>query len=404
MQEISSIKNLHLSNLRVLVRVDFNVPLDSKGNVTDITRLLGVVPTVKYLLEHNAKIILISHLGRPNGKKDSSLSLEPVAKSFSQIIGQEVHFIPDCIGSRVQRAITTMNPGEIILLENLRFYPQEETNDMEFAEQIASLADVYINDAFGTAHRAHASTVAVPELMRVRAAGFLMLKEIEFLGKKTMKPERPFVVILGGAKVSDKINVINTLLNKADVMLIGGAMAYTFALAKGLKVGKSLVEPDKVEVAKECLKKAEEKKVKFLLPIDTLITDHLDFKAGKVGQLKVVEGDIPEGWEGIDIGPKTIDLFAKEIVLGKTILWNGPMGIFEIKDSAKGTNEIAKAVSEFKGISIVGGGDSIKAINESGYANKISFISTGGGATLEFLEGIELPGLKVLEKPTEIEN
>lgn len=398
MQHVSSIKDIHLSNLRVLVRVDFNVPLDSKGNVTDITRLLAAVPTVKYLLEHDAKVILISHLGRPKGKEDSSLSLEPIADAFSKIIGQPVTFVHDCVGPKVQLAVSTMPSNSIFLLENLRFYPQEEANDPVFAEQLASLADVYINDAFGTAHRAHASTVGVPELMRVRGAGLLMLKEIEYLGEKTKHPERPFVVILGGAKVSDKINVINALLDKADTVLIGGAMAYTFALAQGQTIGNSLAEPDKIDVAKECLKKAERKGVKFLLPLDTLITDHLDFKAGKVGQLKVVEKDIPEGWEGIDIGPKTSSLFEKEIASAKTILWNGPMGIFEIADSAKGTNAIAQAISKSNAISIVGGGDSIKAINDSGYANKISFISTGGGATLEFLEGIELPGLKALLK------
>lgn len=401
MHEINSIEDLHLSNLRVLVRVDFNVPLDSKGNVTDITRLLGVVPTIKYLLEHNAKIILMSHLGRPKGKKDTHLSLEPVAKAFAKVIGQEVNFIPDCIGSKVQRAVATMLPQSIILLENLRFYPEEESNDLVFAEQLAALADVYINDAFGTAHRAHASTVGVPELMRVRGAGFLMLKEIAYLGQKTNKPERPFVVILGGAKVSDKINVIMALLGKTDVMLIGGAMAYTFALAQGKRIGNSLAEPEKTDIAIECLKKADQKGVKLLLPIDTLITNHLDFKEKKVGELKVVEGDIPPGWEGIDIGPKTVALFEKEIESAKTILWNGPMGIFEIPESAIGTNAIAEALSRADATTIVGGGDSIKAVNDSGCADKISFISTGGGATLEFLEGIELPGLKALEKPME---
>lgn len=397
MGKVSSIKDLHLSNLRVLVRVDFNVPLDSRGNVTDITRLLAVVPTVKYLLEQDARVILMSHLGRPKGKRDSSLSLEPVAKAFAEIMGQTVTFVHDCIGPKVRLAVSSMPTGSILLLENLRFYPQEEENDPVFAEQLASLADVYINDAFGTAHRAHASTVGVPQVMRVRGSGLLMLKEIEYLGEKTKNPGRPFVVILGGAKVSDKINVINALLDKADTLLIGGAMAYTFALAQGKTIGNSLAEPDKIDIAKECLKKAEEKGVKFLLPIDTVITDRIDFKAGKVGQLKVVEGNIPEGWEGIDIGPKTSALFEKEIGSAKTILWNGPMGIFEIADSAKGTNAIAQAISQSNAVSIVGGGDSIQAINESGYADKISFISTGGGATLEFLEGIELPGLKALQ-------
>lgn len=397
MEPVISIEDLHLANLRVLVRVDFNVPLDKDGRITDIARLLGAVPTVKYLLEQNAKIILMSHLGRPKGKRDLKLSLEPIAKAFSKIIGEPVRFIDDCIGVKVQDVVSSMLPGSIVLLENLRFHPEEEANDSAFSQALASLGDAYINDAFGTAHRAHASTVGVPELMRVRGAGFLMLKEIEYLWEKTNKPERPFTVLLGGAKVSEKIMVINALLDKANAMLIGGAMAYTFALAQGKAVGNSLAEPDKVKIAQECLKKAKEKGVRFLLPVDNLITDKLDFKTGKTGQLKIVKGDIPEGWEGVDIGPQTCELFAREIASSKTILWNGPMGIFEIEDCAKGTNSIARAVTESDAITIIGGGDSVQAINESGYAHKVSFMSTGGGATLEFLEGLELPGLKALE-------
>lgn len=397
MEHITNIKDLHVANLRVLVRVDFNVPMDADGNITDMTRLNAAVPGVRYLLEHKAKVILMSHLGRPNGKKDPKLSLEPIAKAFSVLIGQPVTFLDDCIGPQVRLAVSSMPSGSIILLENLRFYPGEESNDPAFAEELASLGEVYIDDAFGSAHRAHASVVGVPELVRVRGAGLLMLKELEYLGEKTANPERPFTVLLGGAKVSDKINIINVLLDKVDTMLIGGAMSYTFRLAQGKAVGNSLVELDKVDVAKECLKKAADRGVKLLLPIDDVITDKVDFAALKVGELKVVEGDIPDGWQGVDIGPKTRELFEKEIASSKTILWNGPMGIFEIKRCAEGTNAIANAVGKSNAISIVGGGDSTMAINKSGYASRISFISTGGGASLEFLEGIELPGLTALK-------
>lgn len=397
MQHIMSIKDLHVSNLRVLMRVDFNVPMDDEGNITDMTRLNAAVPDVRYLLEHNAKVILMSHLGRPGGKRDLKYTLAPVAKAFSKLIGQPVTFLDDCIGPQIILAVSSMPSGSIILLENLRFHPGEEANDLPFAEELAALGEVYVNDAFGTAHRAHASVVGVPELIRVRGAGFLMLKELEYLGEKTNNPERPFTVLLGGAKVSDKINIINVLLDKVDTMLIGGAMSYTFRLALGKSIGDSLVELDKVELAKECLKKAEEKGVKIILPVDDVITDHIDFSTRKVGELKVVEGNIPAGWRGVDIGPKTQDLFEKEIAIAKTILWNGPMGVCEIKDCAKGTNAIANAVGKSNAISIVGGGDSTMAINNSGYASRISFISTGGGASLEFLEGKELPGLKALK-------
>ncbi len=397
MQHIISIKDLHVSNLRVLVRVDFNVPMDAEGNITDMTRLKAAVPGVRYLLEHNAKVILMSHLGRPGGKRDPKLSLEKVGEAFATLIGKPVMFLDDCIGSQVTLAVSSMAPGSIILLENLRFYPGEEANDPSFAEELAALGEVYINDAFGSAHRAHASVVGVPELIRVRGAGLLMLKELEYLGEKTDNPERPFTVLLGGAKVSDKINIINALLNKVDTMLIGGAMSYTFRLALGQSVGNSLVELDKVDMAKECLKKAEKKKVKIILPVDDIVTDTIDFSARKVGELKVVKGNIPDGWQGVDIGPKTRKLFEKEIATSRTILWNGPMGVFEIKGCADGTNAMADAVGKSNAISIVGGGDSIMAINNSGYASRISFISTGGGASLEFLEGKELPGLKALK-------
>lgn len=397
MHRIISVKDIHVANLRVLVRVDFNVPMDAQGNITDTTRLKAVIPTVRYLIEHNAKVVLISHLGRPKGKKDLKYTLAPVAKAFSELLGHPVTFLGDCIGPKVKSAMISMAPGAVILLENLRFYPGEEANDPKFAEELSILGEVYINDAFGSVHRAHASVVGVPELMRIRGAGLLMQKELEYLGEKTENPERPFLVLLGGAKVSDKLNIINVLLDKVNALLIGGAMSYTFRLAQGESIGNSLVEKDKMDLAKECLKKAKAKDVKLILPVDDVVTDKVDFAAKKVGELKIVKGGIPEGWQGVDIGPETIKLFEKEITDARTILWNGPMGIFEIKECANGTNTIADAVGRSNAISIVGGGDSIKAINASGYAKRISFISTGGGASLEFLEGIELPGLKALE-------
>lgn len=386
-----------MGNLRVLVRVDFNVPVDEEAHITDMTRLTAVVPGVRYLIEHNAKVILMSHFGRPGGKRDLKYSLEPVAKAFSEVLGVPVTFVDDCIGGKVNLAVSTMAPGSVVLLENLRFYPGEEANDPKFAEELASIGEVYVNEAFGCVHRAHASVVKVPELIRVRAAGLLMLKELEYLGEKINNPERPFVVLLGGAKVSDKLGMINALLEKVDVVLIGGAMSYTFQAALGRSVGDSLVEKDKVDLARACLEKAKEMGVKIVLPVDDVITDSLDFGLRRVGELKVVEGGIPEGWRGVDIGPKTQELFGQEISRARTIFWNGPMGVFEIKRCAKGTNFIANAVGQSNAISIVGGGDSIAAINKSGYAERISFISTGGGASLEFLEGKELPGLKVLE-------
>jgi 3-phosphoglycerate kinase len=284
------------------------------------------------------------------------------------------------------------------LLENLRFHKGETENDSTFAQNLASLADVFVNDAFGTAHRAHASTYGVAELLPVRVSGYLIAKELEFLGQKTASPDRPFTVILGGAKVSDKIMVIDSLLDKADVIIIGGAMAYTFALANGKKVGDSLSEPDKVELAKSALQKAKEKGVRFLLPVDTLSTNSLDFDAKTIGESKIFEGDIEDGWEGVDIGPKTTALYAEEVAMAQTVLWNGPMGVFEIPDSSKGTFAIAKAVADGDGVSIIGGGDSVKAINQSGYSNEVTFMSTGGGASLEFLEGKDLPGVSILDR------
>lgn len=397
MAKVKTIDNIDLHGKRVFVRVDFNVPLDADGSVTDETRINAAVPTIKELQAKGAKIILASHLGRPKGVRNDSMSLSPVAPLLAQKLGTPVLFLDDCIGEKIEIAVNSLQNGQVALLENLRFHQGETKNDREFASNLAKLADVYVNDAFGTAHRAHASTYGIPSLLDEKVSGYLIAKELEFLGEKTSDPSRPFVVILGGAKVSDKITVIDKLLDKADSIIIGGAMAYTFALANGRNVGDSLCEPDKVDLAKSAIAKAEQNGVKFLLPVDTLITNSLDFAAKKIGESEIVEGDIPDGWEGVDIGPKTIELYENAISGAQTILWNGPMGVFEIEDSSKGTFAVAETVAKSSAISIIGGGDSVKAINRSGFSEDVTFMSTGGGASLEFLEGKELPGVSILD-------
>ncbi len=399
MSQIKTIKDVDLKGKKVFVRVDFNVPFDNKGEISDDTRIVAALPTIKYLIDEGAMLVLTSHLGRPKSKEDKQFSLAPVAKALSEKLGKPVVFVDDCIGPKVKEACAAMKPGDVVLLENSRFYPEEKKNDPEFAKKLAedTGAEAYVNDAFGTAHRAHATTAGVAAYLPIKVAGLLIEKELEFLGSKTENPERPFTVILGGAKVSDKITVIDSLLDKCNSMLIGGAMAYTFALAQGKKVGKSLVEADKVDLALAALKKAKDKGVNFLLPVDNVVCQTIDFAAGTVGELKVME-DIEDGWAGVDIGPKTVELYKNEIAKSKTILWNGPMGVFEIKECAKGTFAIAEAVAKSDAISIVGGGDSVKAVKKSGYAKDVTFISTGGGASLEFLEGKQLPGVAVLDR------
>ena len=382
----------------VFMRVDYNVPLDENGAITDDKRIKATIPSVDHLVKEGAKIVLGSHLGRPKGKKDPKQSLRPVAARLAELSGAPVNFADDCIGDKVDQLKKNLQPGQILLLENLRFYAEEEKNDAAFAEKLAQGIDVYINDAFGTAHRAHASTAAVAELVKKRggqaAAGFLMEKELKYLGGILANPARPLVCILGGAKVSDKIKVIENLLNIADVILIGGAMAYTFRKAQGFSVGKSLCEHDKIDLAKSLLEKAKGKK--FFLPEDQLQTT--EFKAG--APTRNTDGpSIEDGWEGVDIGAATIETYKTEIAKAKTIVWNGPMGVFEIPDFSKGTFEVAKAVADATkrgATTIIGGGDSAKAVKQAGLAKEMSFVSTGGGASLEFLEGKPLPGVAAL--------
>lgn len=384
-----TIRDIDVIGKRVLVRVDFNVPL--KNNlVGDDTRIRAALPTLEYLLEKGASIILCSHLGRPKGKPDPNFSLLPVAGRLSELLGRKVGFVEDCVGPLAEKAAKSLQPGDVLLLENTRFHPEEEKNDPEMARQLGKLADIYVNDAFGSAHRAHASTEGVAHFLPA-VAGLLMEKEIIYLGQAIENPKRPFVAILGGAKISDKIEVIRNLLKKADQILIGGGMANTFFKAQGIAIGDSLVEDDAIDTAADLI---QEKSSKLQLPIDVVLADefsaHANHKVMKIGP-------IPDGWRIMDIGPETVDVYTQIVQKASTIVWNGPMGVFEFEPFARGTDGIAKAVAETNAISIVGGGDSVAAIKQAGLADKITHISTGGGASLEMLEGVRLPGLAALE-------
>ena len=388
-----TVKDVDVRSKRVLVRVDYNVPLDANGNVSDDKRITASLPTINYLLEQGARIILCSHLGRPKGEVKKEFSLAPVAKRLKELLPNvNIYFASDCIGEEAERKAAALKDGEILLLENLRFHKEEEKNDPEFAKKLASLAEIYVSDAFGTVHRAHASTAGVTAYLPA-VAGFLIGKELSIMGGALENPERPFVAILGGAKVADKIGVITNLLNKCDTLLIGGGMAYTFFKAMGYEIGDSLLDAESIDLAKQLMETAKEKGVKLLLPVDTVVAKAF---AADAEHMTVSANAIPAGWQGLDIGEKTRELFAAEIKNAKTVIWNGPMGVFEFPEFAKGTEAVAKACAECGGTTIIGGGDSASAVKKLGYANKMTHISTGGGASLEFLEGKVLPGVAAL--------
>ncbi len=395
-----SIDKLDLKNKRVLVRVDFNVPLDENLNVTNDIRIVESLPTIKKIIEAGGKAVLMSHLGRPKGERKPEFSLKPAAERLSKLLGKEVKLAPDCIGSETEKMVDEMKSGDVVLLENVRFHKQEEKNDPQFSEQLAKLGDVYVNDAFGSAHRAHASTEGVTKYIKTCAAGYLMKKELDYLGSALTNPKRPYCAILGGAKISGKIDVINNLLDKIDILIVGGGMAFTFFKAQGKEIGKSLLEAEKLDLAKELLEKLQSTKIKFLLPIDVVVAS--EFKNDSPSEIVDVD-NIPVDKMGLDIGPKTIKLFSDELIKSKTIVWNGPMGVFEMENYAKGTFAIAKALveaTENDVVTVVGGGDSAAAITDAGLEKKVSHVSTGGGASLEFLEGKVLPGVAALNDAT----
>ena len=391
------LRDLDISGKRVLMRVDFNVPIQD-GIVKDDTRIVAALPSINHVLDNGGSLVLISHCGRPKGMKNFDYTLKPAAKKLNELIEAEVILAPDVIGNEVRVLVDNLKAGQILLLENVRFYKEEEGKGCsieeqdEFAKELASYGDVYVSDAFGTAHRAHASMVGVTKYIELCAAGFLLEKEIEYLGKVLAQPEKPFVAIIGGAKISGKIDVVINLMDKCDSILIGGGMAYTFFVSQGKRIGDSLVEEDKVELAGSILKQAEEKGVKLLLPVDNVIADEFSNDANT----EIIEGDIEDGWMSLDIGPKTIALYQDEISKAKTVVWNGPMGCFEMDSFANGTNAICEVVADTDCISIIGGGDSVSAVKNSGVSDKMSHVSTGGGASLEFMEGKELPGITAL--------
>ena len=390
-----SVKDVEFKGKRVLVRCDFNVPLDENRNITDETRIDGALPTIKYLLDAGAKVILCSHLGKPKGEPKPELSLAPVAKKLSEKLGLEVVFAKDdnVVGENAKKAVAEMKDGDVVLLQNTRFRPEETKNGEAFSKELASLCDIYVNDAFGAAHRAHCSTVGGASFVEEAAGGYLIEKEIQFLGNAVNNPVRPLVAILGGSKVSSKISVINNLLEKVDTLIIGGGMAYTFMKALGEEVGDSLLEADYLDYAKEMMAKAEEKGVKLLIPVDTVVAKEF---ANDAEHKTVARGGIEAGWQGLDIGEKTIELYKEAIKDAKTVVWNGPMGVFEMPNFAKGTNAIAQALAEIDATTVIGGGDSVAAVNKAGLGDKMSHISTGGGASLEYLEGKDLPGIVAL--------
>jgi phosphoglycerate kinase len=395
MQKLT-VEDIHPRGKRILMRVDFNVPLEG-GKVANDQRIKAALPTIKYLADNGGKVILMSHLGRPKGQRIPEMSLKPCVTVLSALLGKDVAFVDDCLGDAVERAIHALGDGDVVILENLRYHAQETENDSDFAARLAGLGEIYVNDAFGTAHRAHASTEGVTHFIRQCAAGFLMMKELEYLGKVMENPQEPFIAILGGAKISGKIEVITNLLPKVQKIIIGGGMVYTFLKAKGLEIGDSLLEEDKVDFAKELLDQGGEK---IVLPTDCVVSDRFDFEARKVGQMKEVDIDaIPAGWVGLDIGSKSVEIFREIIEDTKTVVWNGPMGVFEISDTAKGTYAIARILAEVtaKGATtVIGGGDSAAAVRKAGVSDKVSHVSTGGGASLEFIEGKVLPGVAAL--------
>lgn len=388
-----TVKDIKVKGKKVLVRCDFNVPQDENGNITDTRRIVSSLPTIKYLLDNGAKVILCSHLGRPKGEVKKEFSLMPVAEELSKQLGIQVKLAEDVVGENAKALTDQMQEAEVVLLENVRFDAREEKNDPEMAKELASLAEIYVNDAFGTSHRAHSSTAGVADYLPA-VSGFLIEKELDFMGNALENPQRPFVAILGGKKVSDKIGVINSLLEKVDTLIIGGAMAYTFFKAQGYEVGDSICELDKIDLALELMEKAKQNGVKLMLPVDTKIGK--EFKEDTESKI-VKYTEIPVGWEGFDIGPETIEMYKKELEGAKTIVWNGPLGLFEFDQFAIGTNEIAKKLAQVDAITIIGGGDSAAAIEKIGLSDKMTHISTGGGASLEFLEGKKLPGIECLE-------